>query len=112
MTGRYSAWTWAEMKRCVSSQDMKFSFSDLEELPDQTTSWDGVRNYQVAGVVGVGAAIMGAESATRIGEEPHAGSDAGWRSGLLLPQLLSGSGNRGHRRGGLLIALRVPYNNA
>ncbi|BFZ16199.1 hypothetical protein BsWGS_19238 [Bradybaena similaris] len=26
--------------------DMKFSFDDLKTSPDQTASWDGVRNYQ------------------------------------------------------------------
>ena len=30
----------------------QFSIEDLQAQPRQTTCWDGVRNYQVGGLVG------------------------------------------------------------
>ncbi|KAK6972479.1 thymocyte nuclear protein 1 [Biomphalaria glabrata] len=32
--------------RIENSVEMKFSFNDLQSSPNQTSSWDGVRNYQ------------------------------------------------------------------
>ncbi|KAI3659334.1 hypothetical protein MP638_003208 [Amoeboaphelidium occidentale] len=32
--------------RIVKGVDVKFSIDDLESMPDQTSKWDGVRNYE------------------------------------------------------------------
>jgi predicted RNA-binding protein with PUA-like domain len=37
--------------RFENGMDMKFSFDDLKESPNQTAEWDGVRNYQARNIM-------------------------------------------------------------
>ena len=48
--------------RMVNGVDVKFGIVELQAEPDQTASWDGVRNYQV---IYVAATINHASSHTQ-----------------------------------------------
>eukprot|EP00188_Purpureofilum_apyrenoidigerum_P006345 Plantae.Rhodophyta-Purpureofilum_apyrenoidigerum.ctg9708.p1 GENE.Plantae.Rhodophyta-Purpureofilum_apyrenoidigerum.ctg9708~~Plantae.Rhodophyta-Purpureofilum_apyrenoidigerum.ctg9708.p1 ORF type:complete len:256 (-),score=28.98 Plantae.Rhodophyta-Purpureofilum_apyrenoidigerum.ctg9708:98-766(-) len=37
--------------RIIDGHDYKFSVNDLEELPNSTSCWDGVRNYQARNIM-------------------------------------------------------------
>uniref|UniRef100_A0A7S3A720 EVE domain-containing protein n=1 Tax=Rhodosorus marinus TaxID=101924 RepID=A0A7S3A720_9RHOD len=37
--------------RIVAGQEVKFSIDDLENMPEQTSHWDGVRNYQARNIM-------------------------------------------------------------
>ncbi|KAJ8903861.1 hypothetical protein NDN08_000394 [Rhodosorus marinus] len=37
--------------RIVAGQEVKFSIADLENMPEQTSHWDGVRNYQARNIM-------------------------------------------------------------
>jgi len=47
---------WAIQAECMAcwlfkSEPFKFSFEDLKQSPNQTTTWDGIRNYQARNLI-------------------------------------------------------------